>query len=105
MKSRGLALLVALSAGCSATPKATVDAGAPPPAPTGGDTGSDAAPVLARDAAKETGEASAPATPGSHAVEETFVGAYAGLIRFRRVLSVGSLGAMPVLVAIYATMT
>jgi hypothetical protein len=107
MKSRGLALLVALSAGCSATPKATVDAGAPPPPPasTGGDAGSDAAPVLARDAAKETGEASAPAMPGSHAVEEAFVGAYAGLIRFRRVLSVGSLGSMPVLVAIYATMT
>jgi len=99
LRGHGLGLFLAGSIGCSAAPKETVDAEAP--AGTAGDAGSTEG--AAHDAATDAREASAPVVPGSYATEKTFVGAYAGLIRFRRILSVGSLGTMPVLVAIYAT--
>jgi hypothetical protein len=103
MRRPGLALLLAATAGCSAAPRADFDAG--PPAAVTGDSGSSASQHPAADAASAPAsaqEAGAPVVLGSYEIEKTFVGPYAGLIKFRRVLSVGSLGSMPVLVAIYA---
>lgn len=48
-------------------------------------------------------EAAAPPVPASPDAGESFVGAYAGVIKFRRMLSVGSLGSINVLISIYAT--
>ena len=108
MIGRGLILPLVLAAGCSSASSASQgsfdDRAASDAAPTtAGEAGSPARPSPPKDAATETHEASAPPSPGSYDIEKTFVGDYAGLIRFRRVLSVGSLGSMPVLVSIYAT--
>ena len=103
MKTRGLALILAAAAGCSAAPKANVDGGAPTEEP-GDARSSSSPPPPTEDAAMARHEAGpSDAMPGSYDVEKTLVGPYAALIRFRRILSVGSLGSMPVLVAIYAT--
>ncbi len=112
MNGRVLTLLLALAAGCSSsssgglgsTPDAAGAPGSAGDSASAGDSGSAPPPSPSKDAATDLHEASAPPAPGSYDVEKTFVGAYAGLIRFRRVLSVGSLGSMPVLVSIYATM-
>jgi hypothetical protein len=105
MNGRRLTLpLVVLAAGCSAASQGGFDDRVIPDAASASvESGSPTRPNLPRDAATPTHEAAAPAAPGSYDIEKAFVGAYAGLIRFRRVLSVGSLGSMPVLVSIYAT--
>jgi hypothetical protein len=95
------ALLLAAIAACSAAPKADLDGGSP--ATASGDSATSPPPTLSTDASAQEHEAGPPALPGSYELEKKFVGAYAGLITFRRVLSVGSLGSMPILVAIYAT--
>jgi hypothetical protein len=44
-----------------------------------------------------------PAPPSSYDVAKTFVGAYAGIIKFRKIQSLGALGSMHALATIYAT--
>jgi hypothetical protein len=105
MSGRGLALVMLLLAGCSSSPQTSLDGTTPAASAPGPDGGPRATPTVAKDAAASTAEGgAAPAVPESSDAGKTFVGDYAGLIRFRRVLSVGSLGSMPVLVSIYATM-
>ncbi len=103
MKTHALTLLL-VATGCSPAPSADFDAGGPAAAAVDSGSGTRQPTEDATRPAMETREAGASAVSGSYDVEKTFVGAYAGVIKFRRVLSVGSLGSMPVLVAIYATM-
>jgi hypothetical protein len=107
INGRRVNLLLVLVAGCSAASSPTSLEGPNPGGTTtmAADAGPRATPSPTKDASTPppSPEASAPASPGSYDAEKKFVGDYAGLIRFRRVLSVGSLGSMPVLVSIYTT--
>jgi hypothetical protein len=101
--------MLVLVAGCSSASQSSLDGTIPDAAsttgkPAPGEGGPPPTPSPTNDAAiPKMSEAGAPAGPGSYDAGKTFVGDYAGLIRFRRVLSVGTLGSMPVLVSIYAT--
>jgi hypothetical protein len=106
--SRSIALL-ALAAGCSSSSPSGF--GSEPPDAASRDSAivqhaqDGAAPMPSKEGGTEAHEAGAPPAPGSYDIEKTFVGPYAGLIRFRRDLSVGSVGTMNVVVSIYTTVT
>jgi hypothetical protein len=106
MTGRRLTLLLLLGAGCSAAPQTGLEGTLPDAAAatTPAEAGPRTTPSPTKDASTPpTEEAGAPAAPGSYDAEKKLIGHYAGLIRFRMVLSVGSLGSMPVLVSIYTT--